>query len=128
MSLKQFKGPKSLEEIRLQCEAQDLILHHKRHDEFLSDFVVVVSPKAPQAAVYYSTVNGWFFGTTDTGVPFDSRKPLDDEPWFAVLLDFFLVPLDQPPAEGVPAADSAEALNLGELLFESTPSIDTGEA
>jgi len=116
MTLKQFKGPKSLDAINAQCIEQGLILRRNRHDAFKSDFVVVSSPLAPTAEVFYNTVSGWFFGTTPTGESFDSREPLDDQPWFAALLEFFNEALDATDASA--AAAPCSCLNLGELAFE----------
>lgn len=117
MILKQFKGPKTLDAINAQCIEQGLILRRNRHDAFQSDFVVVSSPQAPTAEVFYNTVNGWFFGTTPTGEAFDSREPLDDQSWFAALLEFFNEPLEATDAP-VGSTVLCSCLNLGELAFE----------
>jgi hypothetical protein len=103
MNLKQFKGPKTLETIKGQCMVQALICHSAWYETGGADHIVVFSPKAPEAKVLFAPVSGRFFGTDDTGAQFDSSNALDDQPWFAALLDFFLEPF---PAGAEPALDA----------------------
>lgn len=93
MEIKKFKGPKMIELIRAQCALQELVCDSTLYDQERSDYIIVFSPIAPLGKVFYSDLTGRFFGTNDHGVMFDSAQPLDDEPWFIALLDFFMEPL-----------------------------------
>lgn len=81
-------GHKSFDEIKAQCEQLGLVFRDKAHKDG-SDFVIV---EGGGARVYFNTITGFFFGTTDTGVVFNNENTdHDHEPWFQQLLDFFLV-------------------------------------
>jgi hypothetical protein len=92
MNLKQFKGPKSLEVVLAQCVEHGLAVQES--GTYMSDYVAIRKPAAPKACYFFCDFNGRFFGTNDDGVMFDSSKPLDGQPWFDELQDFFLEPLE----------------------------------
>lgn len=94
--MKKFAGNKTLEQLRAQCAALNLELDTLRHDQDGDDHIVV---RGGGAEVFFSTFNGKFFGTTDTGVAFDSDSTEhEEEPWFQQLLSFFYV--EKEPAHG----------------------------
>lgn len=119
MELKKFKGPKSLELIRAQCVLLQLVCESTLFDQGNSDYIIVFSPAAPEAKVFYSDLSGYFFGRTDQGVSFTSDDPLDGTPWFDELLAFFNEPL---PAGEVASTVESEA----ELPVVSTDNAPAG--
>lgn len=117
MKLKQFAGPKTIELIRAQCLLQQLVCDSTLFDQGKSDYIIVFSPKAPEAKVFYSDVNGRFFGRNDRGYEFTSEVPLDGTDWFDALLAFFNEPL---PAGAVTAATESQAA-LPAVVVDTTP-------
>jgi hypothetical protein len=94
--MKRFAGSKTLEQIRAQCDAAGLALDAERHEKNGDDHVVV---RGGGGEVFYRTFNGRFFGTTDTGIEFNSDSTEHEQaPWFQQLLAFFYV--DKAPANG----------------------------
>ncbi|KAB8037391.1 hypothetical protein [Janthinobacterium aquaticum] len=117
MELKKFKGPKSIELIRAQCLLQQLVCDSTLFDQEKSDYIIVFSPKAPEAKVFYTDVNGRFFGRNDRGYEFTSEFPLDGTDWFDALLAFFNEPL---PAGYVTVATESQA-GLPAVVVNATP-------
>lgn len=84
-----FLGHKTAEQIKAQCTQLGLKFYDQLYQDHKSDFVVI---EGGGARAYYSDFNGTFFGTTDTGIEFDSRETAHEgEQWFQDLLDFFMV-------------------------------------
>lgn len=80
------KRHKTLAEIKAQCKAQGLEFHDKAYKAG-SDCITV---RGGGGHATFNTVTGWFCGTTDRGVSFDSHNTHhENEPWFQALLDFF---------------------------------------
>lgn len=117
MELKKFKGPKSFDLIRAQCVLQQLVCESTLFDQGKSDYIIVFSPKAPEAKVFYSDVNGRFFGRNDRGYEFTSEFPLDGTDWFDALLAFF----NEPLSAGDVAAATAGQAALPAVVADTTP-------
>lgn len=117
MELKKFKDPKSVELIRAQCLLQQLVCDSTLFDQGKSDYIIVFSPAAPEAKVFYCDLQGRFFGHNDQGEAFSSDEPLDGTPWFDALLAFFNEPL---PACDMPGATESEAV-LPAVVADMTP-------
>lgn len=117
MELKKFKGPKSFELIRAQCVLQQLVCESTLLDQGKSDYIIVFSPAAPRAKVFYTDISGRFFGHTEQGVSFASDDPLDGTPWFDALLAFFNEPLS---TSEVAAATTGQTA-LPAVVVDTTP-------
>lgn len=92
--MKTFAGIKTLGVIKAQCKALGIQFDDRLYRRTGSDFVVIRSFKndSHRGEVLFSSFNGNFFGTTDTGVQFDSKSPLHEgESWFQTLLSFFYI-------------------------------------
>jgi hypothetical protein len=89
--MKTFIGKKSLDQIVQQCIALRLKLDARNYFHG-GDYVVV---SGGGGRVHYSTFNGRFFGTTDTGIEFSSDSTEHEAcEWFQTLLSFFYIEKD----------------------------------
>jgi hypothetical protein len=89
--MKKWAGNKPIDVIKKQCKAAGIHFNDRMYRDG-SDYVCITTVKGDNYSgqVLYSTVNGAFFGTTPSGVEFDSNKTTHDkEPWFQALLAFF---------------------------------------
>lgn len=87
--MKTFSRHKTYEEIRQQCALQRLEFNDRLFKTAGWDTIAVYGGGA---TVVYNTFNGRFFGSTPTGVEFNSDDPqFDKKPWMQALLRFFYV-------------------------------------
>ena len=86
--MKTFAGNKSRDQVKAQCKALGVIFDESAYKGG-SDYTSI---RGGGAALLWSSFNGRFFGTTDTGVEFSSDETThESEPWFQQLLSFFYV-------------------------------------
>lgn len=84
--MRRFKRHKTVAEIAAQCTAQGLTLDVADYEQG-GDCIKI---SGGGAEVVYNEAIGWFIGTSDTGVKFDSNNALhESEGWFQALLEFF---------------------------------------
>lgn len=106
--MKTFAGIKHLIDIRDQCRAEGLLWDDKAFRTRGSDHIVI---SGGGARVFFNTFNGRFFGTTDTGVSFNSDSTEHEEcPWFQSLLAFFYT---ESSAQMAPRKPSGIAYTVG---------------
>lgn len=87
--MKQFAGFKTLDVIKVQCQAAGIRFDDSRYRQHGDDHVLIAGGGAH---VLYNTFNGKFFGITPNGVEFDSSSTQHEHaPWFQALLSFFYV-------------------------------------
>lgn len=87
--MKKFAGNKTRDQVKAQCEALGLEFDDTKYEQEGSDYTVI---RGGGAEVLWSSWNGRFFGTTDTGVEFSSDNDTHEgEPWFQALLSFFYI-------------------------------------
>jgi hypothetical protein len=86
--MKKFAGNKTRDQVKAQCKAAGVKFDESRYLQG-SDWTTL---SGGGAQVLWSSWNGKFFGTTDTGIEFNSDSDEhDDKPWMQALLDFFYV-------------------------------------
>jgi hypothetical protein len=86
--MRKFSKSKTREQVKAQCDALGLVFDDLAYERG-SDFTAI---RGGGAQVLWSSFNGRFFGTTDTGIEFsDDNTKHEAEPWFQALLEFFYV-------------------------------------
>jgi hypothetical protein len=86
--MKKFKGNKTREQVKAQCDALGLVFDARGYENG-SDYTRI---EGGGGWVLWASWNGKFFGVTDKGIVFDSDSDTHDGlPWFDALLAFFYV-------------------------------------
>lgn len=87
-AMKTFQGKKDGWTIKAQCEANGWAVPERAGVNLIR---FSFQHEGMSAEVFYNAFTGIFYGTTHAGQKFTcDDTELDDEPWFAALLDFCL--------------------------------------